>query len=201
MLGGTLVGQVRSFRSILVPTRGDLVPPLTDCPRQTLASWLQLRSQPVGLPMSHWQRQVAMCDCNGHFSPCWGRLRLFWGLRRSTWPLRRQPTRSWTAHSHLRQATESLQRDCWSSLQQPEASSTPQKQQSPRSMRLSLFNDPLRRQRLLLLCLVCTLREKLKQSKRRRLQQCRSPGVCLLSSLIPLPWCGASDQAEEGKLM
>ena len=68
-------------------------------------------------------------------------------------------------------------------------------------MYLSLFNVPLRRQRLLPVCLICTLRVKLEQGKRRRPQQCRSPGVCLLISLIPLPWCGASDQADEGKLM
>ena len=50
------------------------------------------------------------------------------------------------------------------------------------------------------MCLICTLRVKLEQCKRRRPQQCRSPGACLLISLTPLPWCGASDQADEGKL-
>ena len=122
------------------------------------------------------------------------------GLRRSTWPLPRQPTRSWTAHSHLCRATESLERDCWLSLQQPGASIMPHEQQSYRGTYLRLFNVPLRRQRLLLLCLVCALCVKLEQGIRRRRQQCRSPGACLLISLTPLPWCGASDQAEEGKL-
>ena len=63
-------------------------------------------------------------------------------------------------------------------------------------MCLSLFNVPLRRQRLLLLCLVCALCVVKRQCKRRRPQQCRSLGVCLLNLL---PWCGASDQADEGK--
>ena len=103
-----------------------------------------------------------------------GQLRLFGGCGAAPGPYPGKPTRSWTAHSHLCRATESLERDCWLSLQQPEASRTPYTTQSPRSICLTLFSVPLRRQRQLHLCLVCTLCVYTQQANRWRPQQHRS---------------------------
>ena len=57
-----------NLRTLVAPMMGALVPSLTNCPKQTL--W--------HLGFNHARSQwLAMFDCNGHSSLCWGQSRLF----------------------------------------------------------------------------------------------------------------------------